>query len=428
LEQRVATRTRDLHIAADVSTQITTVLDIDELLREVTRLTATSYDLYASFVFLPTEDGSRFVWAAGANGQGDVFDLDDFAGISIDAKPSVVAMAARTRQTVVVNDVSDSSLYLRLNVLSRTRSEVAIPMLLGNRLLGIFDLESDQPNHFTDDDIRVMETLAEQIAIAVRNAQLFAEAQAAREAAEQASQVKSQFLANMSHELRTPLNAILNFSGFIADGLLGPVNDEQVEALNKVIGSSDHLLSLINDILDLTKIEVGMMDLFIQDVNINEALDSLLSTAKGLIKDKPVELVTDIEANLPVIQGDRRRIRQVMLNLLSNAVKFTPQGRITISAHYRDGALQLAVQDTGIGITDDQRNLVFETFRQAKHELSDTPGTGLGMPISKAFVEAHGGQLWFESEVGQGSTFYVTIPVETQAIQDVVDLKAQSPS
>jgi len=285
-------------------------------------------------------------------------------------------------------------------------------MLLGQRLIGVFSVQSTVENRFSEDDLRVLTTLAEQIAVAVRNAELFAEAENARQVAEQASQVKSQFLANMSHELRTPLNAIINFTGFVADGILGPVNDDQLDSLNKVMTSSNHLLSLINDILDLTKIEVGMMDLFIQDVDLNEALTSLLATAKGLVKDKPVEIITDIEENLPVISGDRRRVRQIMLNMVSNAVKFTPEGSITITARHRDDEIHLSVSDTGIGMSPEQQHLVFETFRQAKHELQETPGTGLGMPITKAFVEAHGGRIWFESEPEVGTTFYVVLPVK----------------
>jgi signal transduction histidine kinase len=411
LEDRVNARTRDLQIAADVSRQITTVLDIDQLLQQVAMLTASSYDLYASFVFLPVENGRRLIQAAGADSDGQVLRLKGFEGLLINAQPSIVALAARSRETVTVNDTTVSPLYLPWDDLPGTRSEVAIPLMLGNRLLGVFDLQSGQPNRFDEEDLRILTSLAEQIAIAVRNAQLFEETEAAREVAEQANKVKSQFLANMSHELRTPLNAILNFTGFVADGVLGPVNEKQIDSLNKVVNSSQHLLSLINDILDLTKIEVGMMDLFIQDVNMNATLESSISTVKGLIKDKSIKLVTDIEENLPIMMGDRRRIRQVLLNMVSNAVKFTPEGSVTISAHHKDGEILIAVSDTGVGIPDDQADLVFESFRQAKHDLPETPGTGLGMPISRAFVEAHRGKIWFESEVGVGTTFYVTFPV-----------------
>lgn len=411
LEDRVSARTRDLQIASDVSRQITTVLDIDILLQQVAMLTAQSYKLYASFIFLPSEDGSFLYRAAGSDIEGELLHPQGLDQIPVTARPSVIALAARTRREVLINDVSESPDYRSVNTLPNTRSELAIPMLLGGQLLGIFDLQSSEVNRFSPDDLRVLKSLAEQIAIATRNAQLFAQTEAARDAAEEANRVKSQFLANMSHELRTPLNAILNFTGFIADGILGPVNGQQLDSLNKVMASGQHLLSLINDILDLTKIEVGMMDLFIEEVDLNAALEAVVSTAKGLVKDKPIRLYTEIQEDLPPIKGDRRRVRQIMLNLVANAVKFTPEGSVTIIAQEQGDEIYMAVRDTGVGIPEDQQDMVFETFRQAKHELAETPGTGLGLPITKHFVEAHGGRIWMDSRIGIGTTFHVLLPI-----------------
>jgi signal transduction histidine kinase len=218
----------------------------------------------------------------------------------------------------------------------------------------------------------------------------------------------------MSHELRTPLNAILNFTAFVADGVMGPVNEEQREALQQTVSSGKHLLSLINDVLDITKIETGMMDLFIETVDVNAALAAAISTAKGLVKNKPIELIIDVEENLPQIKGDKRRIRQILLNLVSNAAKFTLKGSITISARHREGELLISVKDTGIGIARDDHALVFESFKQIKHDLPDIIGTGLGIPISKFFVEQHGGRIWLESEVDVGTTFFVVLPIQTE--------------
>jgi signal transduction histidine kinase len=240
------------------------------------------------------------------------------------------------------------------------------------------------------------------------------EAEEARAAAEKANEVKSRFLANMSHELRTPLNAILNFTAFVADGVMGSVNDEQVDVLNQAIGSGKHLLSLINDVLDITKIEAGMMDLFVQDVDMNATLAASISVAKGLVKDKSLDLITEVEDNLPVTWGDRRRVRQVVLNLISNAIKFTHKGHVAIRAHRKDVGVEIVVEDTGIGIAPEDQHLVFESFRQVnKHDI-EIAGTGLGLPISKHFVELHGGRMWFTSVLGKGSTFYVFLPVLTE--------------
>lgn len=238
----------------------------------------------------------------------------------------------------------------------------------------------------------------------------------AKHAAEEANETKSRFLANMSHELRTPLNAILNFTAFVADGVLGPVTEEQAEVLNQSLGSGKHLLSLINDVLDITKIEAGMMQLFIQEVDFNEALQGTISVAKGLIKEKSINLITDVEENLPKSFGDKRRLRQVFLNLMSNAIKFTQSGSVTIEAKRSGDGILVRVADTGIGIAPEDHELVFESFRQVnKHEMVEAiAGTGLGMPISKYFVESHGGKIWFESEPGVGTTFYVELPVLTR--------------
>lgn len=240
-------------------------------------------------------------------------------------------------------------------------------------------------------------------------------AEKARATAEDASKIKSQFLANMSHELRTPLNAILNFTGFVADGVMGPVNPQQENALTQALSSGQHLLALINDILDITKIEAQMMDLFIQEVNMNDILEASVSTAKALAKGKSLEVYSDLQADMPTTFGDRRRLRQVMLNIISNAVKFTTEGRITIKAHHEDHMLHISVADTGIGIAPEDQSLVFESFRQDKYQPAEASGTGLGMPISKYFVETHGGRIWLESTIGVGTTFFIELPILNQA-------------
>lgn len=414
LETRVSSRTRDLQIAADVSRQVTTVIALETLLPQIVELTRDGFKLYhvSVFVYDDTAEVLKLAAATGSAGEkmlteGKHFRLDDPLGL--------VPRAARSREAVIINDVAASRDHFFNPVLPLTKSEMALPMVASGQLVGVLDLQAEQTDRFTDDDLRVLTTLAEQVAVAVRNAELFAEVEQARHAAEEANKVKSQFLANMSHELRTPLNAILNFTEIVADGVLGDVNEKQVDALRKSVASGDHLLSLINDVLDITKIEVGMMQLFIEDVDMNAVVQSVLSTAHGLMKDKPdVELVTHIDSDLPTLQGDKRRLRQILLNLLSNAVKFTPSGTITLSIRRDGDQIAIAVQDTGVGIAPDDQSLVFETFRQTRHGLAERSGTGLGLPISKHFAEAHGGRMWLESEVNVGSTFYVELPVDTR--------------
>jgi signal transduction histidine kinase len=241
--------------------------------------------------------------------------------------------------------------------------------------------------------------------------------QEARVEAERANQVKSAFLASMSHELRTPLNAIINFSGFVADGDLGPVNQQQEEILVNVVHSAKHLLNLINDVLDMSKIEAGSLQLFVVDnVNLNEIVTSVLPTAKTLLGDKPVELHLNLDTNIPPISGDKQRITQVLLNLISNACKFTETGSITLSTEKQADHILISVADTGAGIAAEDIESVFKAFVQTEKGVRQGGGTGLGLPISKNLIEAHNGKLWVKSQLGEGSVFYVTLPLQLNAI------------
>lgn len=240
----------------------------------------------------------------------------------------------------------------------------------------------------------------------------------ARAQAERSDQVKSAFLASMSHELRTPMNAVINFTQFVVDGDTGPVNDEQKELLMEVIGSASHLLNLINDVLDMSKIEAGSLNLFVEDgVNLNTLLNSVVATGRGLLKDKNIQLQTSIEDDLPTIRGDRQRIVQILLNIVSNACKFTEEGEIKVAARRQGEELLITVKDTGPGIAKEDQASVFEAFKQTKTGLRQGGGTGLGMPIAKSLAEAHGGRMWLESEQGKGATFFVAMPIKSQQLE-----------
>ena len=241
------------------------------------------------------------------------------------------------------------------------------------------------------------------------------QAESALQRAEKADQIKSQFLASMSHELRTPLNAILTFNELMAMGTFGEVNDEQIDYLQKALDSGRHLLSLINDVLDITKIQSGMMKLFMEGgFEISKELEAITASAEKLLIGKPVQLVRDIDPDIPPFVCDKRRVRQVLLNLVSNAVKFTEQGTITLSVKKRDNDLLVAVIDTGPGIPLDQQDIIFEPFVQTEAGIRHAGGTGLGLPISKSLVMAHGGRFWVESTPGEGAAFYVVLPLQVE--------------
>ena len=238
------------------------------------------------------------------------------------------------------------------------------------------------------------------------------EIEQARIEVQRAFEVRSRFLSTMSHELRTPLNAVNNFSQIVANGILGTVNDAQVDALNKITLSGKHLLSMINDILDISKIESGALELLIEeDVDLQEELQVAIAGGEALLDDKSVELVLDIQDPLPPISCDKRRVRQVMLNLISNACKFTDEGTVTIGLHQNNGRMLFSVRDTGPGIAPEDIDAVFETFTQTSTGLKQGSGTGLGLPISRNLAEAHGGKLWVESELNAGATFYFSLPI-----------------
>lgn len=246
------------------------------------------------------------------------------------------------------------------------------------------------------------------------------ETQIAREQAERSDKVKSAFLASMSHELRTPLNSIINFTKFVGAGDLGPVNQQQEEMLEEVVKSGRHLLNLINDVLDMSKIEAGALNLFVEEnVNLRAVLEQSVTISRSLLTDKPVEMRVNLAPDLPVVRADRQRLTQIFLNVLSNACKFTERGFIQVDAHQNQQMVEITVRDTGPGIPQEDQVFVFEPFRQTNRGLRQGGGTGLGMPITKNLIEAHGGKFWLESEVGNGTTFHILLPVRSETLTPI---------
>ncbi|HEX2620329.1 MAG TPA: HAMP domain-containing sensor histidine kinase, partial [Phototrophicaceae bacterium] len=264
----------------------------------------------------------------------------------------------------------------------------------------------------TKDEVGQLAVVFNEMASAIQQREI--SLQAAREQAERADKVKSMFLASVSHELRTPLNAIINLTKFVMMGIYGSVSDEQVETLAKVEFSSKHLLNLINDVLDISKIESGSLELFVEDgVKVDKVVQSVVETGQGLLANKPVKINLEVEPDLPPIRGDEQRVRQIMLNLISNACKFTEEGQIAVRAYRQNGDILVSICDSGPGIDPKHHKTIFEVFRQTKTGLRKSEGTGLGLPISLRLAEAHNGRLWVESTAGQGATFYVALPVES---------------
>ncbi len=239
--------------------------------------------------------------------------------------------------------------------------------------------------------------------------------QVAREHAEQADRAKSMFLASVSHELRTPLNAIINLTKFVAMEFYGPVNQEQVEILGKTEASGKHLLNLINDVLDISKIEAGSLELFVESsVSVEKVIQMAIETGRDSLMNDAVKICCQVEPGLPPLIGDEQRIRQIVYNLVSNACKFTSEGEIIVHAYQRGDEVHIAICDSGPGIELKDHKKIFDTFQQTKTGLRKGTGTGLGLPISRSLAEAHGGRLWLESTPGHGATFYVALPIHSR--------------
>jgi GAF domain-containing protein len=337
-----------------------------------------------------------------------------------DARPrkgeGAVGRVAQTREPVQIADISDAAAYesrVRDKLLQiGLRALLAVPLIAEDQLVGALIVMRKRSGAFADEEVALLQTFATQSALAIQNARLFRELADKSRQLEVASQHKSEFLANMSHELRTPLNAIIGFSEVLTDRMFGELNEKQEEYLKDIYASGTHLLSLINDILDLSKIEAGRMELELTEFDLPTAIENALTLVRERAGRRSLTLQTNIDDRLGQIQADERKVRQVVLNLLSNAIKFTPEGgRIEVGAVSKDGAVEISVSDTGIGIAPEDQEKVFEEFRQVGTAAKKIEGTGLGLTLCRKFVELHGGRIWVKSHVGDGSTFTLTIPV-----------------
>ena len=299
----------------------------------------------------------------------------------------------------------------QLGIAQGFRSVLIAPLIREGKAIGAISVNRDTPGAFRAKDVSLIQTFADQAVIAIENVRLFNEIQDKSRQLEIANKHKSEFLANMSHELRTPLNAIIGFSEILHERMVGELNEKQAEFIGDIHSSGRHLLSLINDILDLSKVEAGRMELDVSTFHLPSAIDNALTLIKERASSHGIKLACVLDPSLGKFHADERKFKQVLINLLSNAVKFTPEGgRIEVSARRLEHGVEVAVSDTGIGIAAEDQEAVFEEFRQVGTDYTKkAEGTGLGLALSKKFVELHGGKIWLSSEVGKGSTFTFTM-------------------
>jgi signal transduction histidine kinase/DNA-binding response OmpR family regulator len=335
---------------------------------------------------------------------------------------SFLGKAATQRRSLELPDLRQVPLDPYLSVLAEGgwRSLVAVPMIRADRIVGAMVVRRHKSEPIPQEICDLLETFASQSALALINAKLYRQLERQSAALEVASQHKSEFLASMSHELRTPLNAIIGFSEVLLERMFGELNERQDDYLRDILGSGKHLLELLNDILDLSKIEAGQMDLNRSEFVVRESLEYCLSMVRERALKQRIQLSLDVDPEVGLLDADRLRFRQVVLNLLSNAVKFTPEGgQVDVRASIRGQDLVVLVADTGVGVPAEDRERIFDSFQQGTRPSGQVEGTGLGLTLTKRILELHGGGIWVDSEAGKGSTFGIALPVgsEEPAVQ-----------
>jgi len=414
---QIQRRAIQLATTVEVSQAATSILEPDQLLPEVVRLIQARFAYFYVGIYLLDDDRRQAILQEARGGGRET--------AAVKAKPvpvgdeGAVGRAALTGQACIVKWEPEhaqevfSSPYIR--------AEAALPLKIGDQVIGVLDILSTEEEDFDADDVSVLQNVANQITIALENARVYAMEREAVKRLQELDRSKRRFLANMSHELRTPLTNIIGFSRLMLKGIDGPLTEQQQSDLQIIYHNGQHLLGLINDLLDVSHIEAGLMELQFREVDIADLIRSVMATASALVRDKDIEMRQEIAPGLPMVQADATRIRQVLLRLMENAAKFTERGEITVRAWSADGQVLVSISDTGVGIPPEDQERIFQRFEQGSMENGRRPnGAGLGLALSKEFVQRHGGEIWVESEVGKGSTFTFSLPLQPGSEQSEI--------
>jgi GAF domain-containing protein len=401
----------------EVSRAVSSTLDVETVLDTIVSRASQLAGAAGCSIYEYDEAAEQFELRATHNA--DTEFVTALRAVPLRKGEGLMGRAAEMREPIQIPDITQPGAYQSSvrDTLIRFgyRALLAVPLLREDQIIGSLSFNRKAPGEFPPEVVDVLKTFATQSALAIQNARLFREIADKSAQLEAASRHKSEFLANMSHELRTPLNAIIGFSEVLTERMFGELNEKQDEYLKDIHASGQHLLSLINDILDLSKIEAGRMELERSDFDLPNAIENALILVRERASRRGIRLGHTIDERLGAIGGDERKVKQVLLNLLSNALKFTPEGgQVDVRAGLNNDVAEVSVTDTGIGIAPEDQEAVFEEFRQVGAADKKSEGTGLGLALSRKFIELHGGRIWVKSQVGAGSTFTFTLPMRRE--------------
>ncbi|RWL16998.1 MAG: GAF domain-containing protein [Mesorhizobium sp.] len=405
----------ELEALGEVSKAVNSTLDLDTVLQTIVAKAVQLSETDAGTIYVFSSTRQQFRPRA-TYGMGDEL-IAAISNQAIGLNDPGIGDAALRRVPVQVPDLSvrTPSPVQKVVLDAGYRGVLVVPLLRPNKIVGALVVRRRKPGEFDQQIVHLMETFADQSVLAIQNAKLFREIEEKSQELEAASRHKSQFLANMSHELRTPLNSVLGFTELLVDGIYGELPDKAKTTVARVQANGRHLLGLINDVLDLSKIEAGQLTLALEDYSVGQIVRSTVTAVEPLARSKGLSLAATVAENLPLGRGDERRLTQVLLNLAGNAVKFTEKGAVEILADAVDGQFEITVRDTGPGIAPTDQTLIFDEFQQVDNSSTrQKGGTGLGLAISKRIVEMHGGTIGVESVPGSGSTFLMKIPIRVE--------------
>ncbi|UCD88605.1 MAG: GAF domain-containing protein [Desulfobacterales bacterium] len=422
LEQKVEVRTQalarsveELKALGDVSQVVSSTLDLETVLANIARHAVQLSKTDAGTIYEFDEDAQVFVPRINHGVSEAFIEALHESGLRIGDK-TVIGQAALNRAPDQVPDLVNVPDYpLSYVHQAGFRALLAVPLLRKDRLIGGLVVRRKTAGEFPAPVVDLIQTFAAQSVLAIHNARLFREVEEKSRQLEAADKHKSEFLANMSHELRTPLNAILGYTELILDNIYGDIPEKIQEVLERLEQNGRHLLGLINDVLDLSKIEAGQLTLSLSEYSLGELVQTVSASVEALASEKNLELRVNVPADLTIGKGDEQRIAQVLLNLLGNAIKFTEEGDVRVEVVVSNQTFLVSVSDTGLGLSEADQKRIFEEFQQVDGSSTRIKGgTGLGLAIAKRIVEMHGGRIWVESTLGKGSTFWFTLPVSVE--------------